>query len=65
MTSDVYAGYIHKNFPCQVWKNLAILPEAWAVPLIYFSFMKSQPVAVYDGCDSVAFVYWLRLKQYL
>ena len=25
----------------------------------------SAPVAVYDGCGSVAFVYWLRLKQYL
>ena len=24
-----------------------------------------SPVAVYDGCGSVAFVYWLRLKQYL
>ena len=23
------------------------------------------PVAVYDGCGIVAFVYWLRLKQYL
>ena len=24
-----------------------------------------SPVAVYDGCGSVAFVYWLELKQYL
>ena len=23
------------------------------------------PVAVYDGCGIVTFVYWLRLKQYL
>ena len=23
-----------------------------------------QPVAVYDGCSIVAFVYWLRLKQF-
>ena len=23
------------------------------------------PVAVYDGCGIVVFVYWLRLKQYL
>ena len=23
-----------------------------------------MPVAVYDGCGIVAFVYWLRLKQY-
>ena len=24
-----------------------------------------MPVAVYDGCGSVAFVYWLRLKQFV
>ena len=24
-----------------------------------------MPVAVYDGCGSVAFVYWLMLKKYL
>ena len=24
-----------------------------------------MPVAVYDGCDTVAFVYWLRLKQFV
>ena len=29
----------------------------------YYSL--EMPVAVYDGCGSVAFVYWLRLKQYL
>ena len=23
-----------------------------------------MPVAVYDGCGIVAFVYWLRLKQF-
>ena len=30
-----------------------------------FETIKKMPVAVYDGCDSVEFVYWLRLKQYL
>ena len=24
-----------------------------------------MPVAVYDGCGIVAFVYWLRLKQFV
>ena len=24
-----------------------------------------MPVAVYDGCGSLAFVYWLRLKQFV
>ena len=26
--------------------------------------VRHLPVAVYDGCGSVAFVYWLRLKQF-
>ena len=28
-------------------------------------YKNAAPVAVYDGCGIVAFVYWLRLKQYL
>ena len=32
---------------------------------ISISYVTIMPVAVYDGCGSVAFVYWLRLKQYL
>ena len=28
-------------------------------------YLVNSPVALYDGCGSVAFVYWLRLKQYL
>ena len=28
-------------------------------------YNQTAPVAMYDGCGSVAFVYWLRLKQYL
>ena len=31
--------------------------------IIYMS--SDKPVAVYDRCGSIAFVYWLRLKQYL
>ena len=33
---------------------------------LYFTpHTTTVPVAVYDGCGIVAFVYWLRLKQYL
>ena len=29
------------------------------------SYVNYPPVAVYDGCGSVASVYWLRLKQFV
>ena len=29
------------------------------------TILHTSPVAVYDGCGIVEFVYWLRLKQYL
>ena len=33
---------------------------------VHFKFyVRCSPVAVYDGCGIVAFVYWLKLKQYL
>ena len=31
----------------------------------YIKICRLVPVAVYDGCDIVGFVHWLRLKQYL
>ena len=34
-------------------------------PSIFFCSCLSMPVAMYDGCGIVAFVYWLRLKQYI
>ena len=34
-------------------------------PQIAYHSCPFQPVAVYDGCGIVAFVYWLRLKKYL
>ena len=38
--------------------------------ILYISFSyklydEYMPVAVYDGCGSLAFVYWLRLKQFV
>ena len=32
---------------------------------IYIYIYIYMPVAVYEGCGFVAFVYWFRLKQYL
>ena len=32
---------------------------------LLFIIIMCLPVAVYDGCGIVAFVYWLRLNQYL
>ena len=31
---------------------------------IFRALLLYSPVALYDGCGSVAFVYWLRLKQF-
>ena len=29
------------------------------------TYIYTTPTAMYDGCGSVALVYWLRLKKYL
>ena len=48
--------------PCGHEPTGSIVPVSWLVIYIYIF---NRPMAVYDGCGSVAFVYWLRLKQYL
>ena len=50
--------FLHKNDPlCMAYHPYHFVGEVLLHPVY-------MPVAVYDGCCSVAFVYRLRLKQY-
>ena len=49
-----------KRFP-----SVALFAQPWPITFrLFVSLIYSYtPAAVYDGCGSAAFVYWLRLKQ--
>ena len=56
--SDEFLSSWYKCVPIFIFNIINIFT-------INTSLYEQMPVAVYDGCGIVAFVYWLRLKQYL
>ena len=49
---------------CSSHKIISLCRKFKDIYLHFVSLHRNMPVAVYDGCGSVAFVYWLRVKQF-